>query len=66
MKRGGNNTPVGETHHGAKLTEQQVRDLRQMVADGICVCCAQKILKLECSYSTAWDAANYTTWRHVK
>lgn len=66
VKRGQRNTPAGEAHHGSRLTEQQVRDLRQLVADGICVCCAQKFLKLTCSYSTAWDAANYTTWRHVK
>jgi|APGre2960657373_1045057.scaffolds.fasta_scaffold90035_3 hypothetical protein len=66
MKRGRNGVPAGDSHHASKLTEETVRELRRMAAEGICVGCAQKVLGLTCAYSTAWDAANYTTWRHVR
>lgn len=66
IKRGIGNRPAGDDHHAAKLTEESVRELRRLVALDVCVMCAVKVLDLEVAQSTAWDAANYTTWRHVR
>jgi hypothetical protein len=55
----------GEEHHGSVLTEAQVREVRRLVeGEDICIVCAAKLLKI--NKSTAWDVANYRTWRSVK
>ncbi len=64
-KRGYRNLPVGQDHHSAKLTEDAVRELRRLVGLDVCVNCARKVLGLNVHTATAWDAANYKTWRHV-
>ena len=53
----------GEFHHSAVLTERKVRWLRRMNDRGLCVRCAAKLIGV--SYTAAWDAVNYNTWRHV-
>jgi hypothetical protein len=65
IKRGINNTPIGENHPSVKMTEKDVRELRRLVAMDVCVNCAVKILGLNVSQTTAWEAANFMTWRHV-
>jgi hypothetical protein len=66
QKRGRNGIKVGEGHHNSKLTEPQVKEVRRMVSEGVCLKCTRIILGITCSNSTLWDAANYTTWRHVR
>lgn len=50
----------------ARMTKDQVRDLRLLVQRGVCVACAGKLLGLPVKYVTLWDAVNYRTWKHVK
>ena len=65
-KRGYRNLPIGQDHHSAKLTEGAVRELRRLVGLDVCVPCAIKVLGLSVRPCTAWEAANYMTWRHVR
>lgn len=65
MKRGYKNLPVGESHHRAKLTEDDVIKLREFHQRGICIRCVINLLELDVSYASAWEAVNYQTWRHV-
>ena len=48
-----------------KLTKELVVRLRELNEIGVCLSCAIRVLNLAVSYSTAWNAANYMTWRSV-
>lgn len=65
QRRGPRNNPIGKFHHASKLTDEKVRELRRLVAKDVCVPCACKVLGLDVAVTTAWDAANYQTWKHV-
>ena len=58
--------PRGERHHRARLTEQQVREIRRLHSKGVCCGCIVKVLDLTVSQSTVWECANYQTWVHVR
>ncbi len=59
-----NNQVRGEKHHAARLTESDVRRMRELHYDfDICVRCVAKLYEVK--YATAWDAINFNTWRHV-
>lgn len=55
----------GERHHRAKLTERDVVRMRELHEEyDICIRCVAKLYNVK--YTTAWDAINYQTWRHVE
>lgn len=65
-KRGLSGVPVGESHHGAKLTEAKVRELRRLVHEvGLCHCCAHRLVAPEVKKQTVYDAVHFYTWKHV-
>lgn len=54
----------GERHHRAKLTADQVREMRRLNWEvGVCIRCLSKIYGVK--YPTAWDAINCVTWRSI-
>jgi len=54
----------GEQHHCAKLTESEVRRMRELHYDyEICIRCVAKLYGVK--YPTAWDAIKFNTWRQV-
>lgn len=58
------NNVRGEQHHAARLTESDVRRMRELHYDfDICVRCVAKLYNTK--YATAWDAINYNTWKHI-
>lgn len=55
----------GEAHHAARLTESEVRRMRELKEDyDLCVRCIA--ILFDKPYPTTWEAINYQTWRHVK
>lgn len=55
----------GERHHSARLNDVDVDTMRRLhEVDDLCIRCIAKIFQV--SYSTAWDAIKYQTWRHVR
>jgi predicted DNA-binding protein YlxM (UPF0122 family) len=58
-------SPKGEAHHAAKLTEGRVKASRKLYYEnGLCIRCIAKLYNI--SYTTMWDAINYVTWKSVK
>lgn len=54
----------GQAHHNAKLTPDQVCELRRLHYDiGLCKTCAAYLVGV--NRQTAWDAITYKTWAHV-
>jgi hypothetical protein len=49
-----------------KLSAELVVKLRELNELGVCLTCAIRVLNLGVSYSTAWNAANYATWKNVE
>lgn len=58
--------PKGESHHKAKLTEEDVREIRRRRADGETIESIWLSFPHVESYSTIGYAARGSTWRHVK
>lgn len=56
----------GEEHYCAKLTEENVIEIRRLVNElDLCCTCVRKLLKLECSNHAIWEAASGITWKHL-
>lgn len=59
------NPKRGDSHHAAVLTATEVSRMRALKEDyDLCVKCIAKLFDVK--YTTAWDAINYETWKHVK
>lgn len=56
--------PRGEKHPNAKLTSEQVREMRSLNWErGICINCLSKIFGV--NYRTVWKVVNMVTWKNV-
>jgi DNA invertase Pin-like site-specific DNA recombinase len=53
----------GERHNQAKMTEEQVREIRRLRADGMKL--ASIARRFGITTGTASDIANRKTWRHL-
>ncbi len=57
----------GETHHGAKLTEVQVREARRLYWDrGLCVSCIYILMELPVKRNHLWAVIHFFYWKDVK
>jgi hypothetical protein len=56
----------GDKHHRRRLSEADVRGIRQLHTKGVCCACIVKVLDLTVAQATVRDAANYRTWTHVR
>lgn len=55
----------GTAHHNAKMTPEQVQQLRHLHYDaGICMACAAKLVGV--ARQTAHDAITFKTWKTVQ
>ena len=57
------NPRKGEANHKAKLTEEDVRLIRALYADGMV--CREIAEKFEVCRQTVYKIATYENWRHV-
>lgn len=55
----------GEARYNTKLTEQQVRTIRQAFEDGVITLSGISVT-WGISYASAWDIVNYRRWQHVR
>lgn len=60
----GRNLTRGEDKPNAKLTDDDVRLMRQLKIEEIPIRVIAE--KFEITYSTAWKAITYRSWKHVK
>jgi len=56
--------PFGESHHSAKLTEKDVREIRRLYSQGLPVIGISR--RLGHPYDCVWGVTSGKTWKHVK
>ena len=56
--------PRGEQHHCAKLTAEQVREMRRLSWEyGLCTKCLAQLYGIR--YQSAWKIIKCYSWKHV-